>query len=91
MSPLPSSLLSAARSGEIRGSYLAVFVELHEWLSEHDFKSVPAWRIAERLHMDQSNVYAALDRLVSQGYLECGPCLAKARTYRLATPDQRVA
>lgn len=91
MSPLPSSLLSAARSGEIRGSYLAVFVELHEVLDADEYRTVKAWHIAARLHMDQSNVYAALDRLVSHGYLECGPCLAKARTYRLATPDQRVA
>lgn len=91
MSPLPATLLSAARSEAIRGSYLAVFVELHEVLDATEFRTVKAWHLAARLHMDQSNVYAALDRLVSHGYLECGPCLAKARTYRLAEPRQHVA
>ncbi len=33
MSPvIPPSLIEAARSGDVRGANLAVYIELHEWL-----------------------------------------------------------
>ena len=91
MSPLPSSLLSAARSGEIRGSYLAVLVELHEELDAEQFRPVKAWFVAERLHMKKTVVYAALECLERLGYLEQGEPFGNARTFRLCVRQTRVA
>lgn len=91
MSPLPSSLLSAARSGDVRGSFLAVFVELHEWLDADEFRPVKPWSVADRLHMKKSTVYCALEALAKLGYVEQGEPFGNARTYRLRARQQRVA
>ena len=91
MSPLPSSLLSAARSGEIRGCTLAVYIELHEWLDSETYKTVPMWRVAELISVDEAQVYRALAVLEQRGYLKQGARLGNARTFRIIERADRAA
>ncbi len=90
MSPvIPPSLIEAARSGDVRGANLAVYIELHEWLDADEYRTVTAWWIADRLKMSARRVYQALDKLHGCGYLAEGKKLGKARTFRLTAPRSR--
>ena len=84
MSPIPSTLLLAARSGEVRGSYLAVFVELHEWLDADQFRPVRAWCVADRLKLSRRHVYNALVALERSGFILHGPTDGRTATFKLA-------
>lgn len=86
---LPQTLVVAARSGKLHGSTLAVLIELHEWIGTDEYRTVKAWCIAERLHVDRAQVYRALATLLELGYVEQGEQLGTARTYRLRAVDAR--
>jgi predicted transcriptional regulator len=80
---VPPILLQAARHADIRGRELAVLVELHEWLDIEEFRTIAAWRVAERLQMDECNVYRAIRALHRGGFLERGARLGNAYTFRI--------
>ncbi len=91
MSPLPASLVSAARSGAIRGNHLAVFVELHELLDDAEFRPVKCLSVALALHLDPSLVYRAIEALVTAGFVQQGPRAGLVRTFRLMARSERAA
>lgn len=92
MSPvIPPSLIEAARSGEVRGANLAVYIELHEWLDADEYRTVTPWCIARRLKMSPAHVYNAMHKLFTLGYLDRGERSGNAHTYRLIVPASKVA
>lgn len=91
MSPVPSSLVVAARSGKVRGASLAVYIELHEWLDFDEYKSLAPWCIAERLKMSPAHVYNAMHKLCALGCVVRGPRQGNEYTYKLAVTKSQVA
>lgn len=85
MNLAPASLVRAARCPKVRWS-VPVFVELHEWLDTVEFRSVPAWKVAQRMELDECNVYRAIRILSLNGFLERGPRLGNAYTFRIKLP-----
>lgn len=84
MSPvIPPSLIEAARSGEVRGANLAVYIELHEWLDDSEFRTFAAWKVAERLRMSIQQVYDATTALRRLGYVERGERDGVSHRFRL--------
>lgn len=81
--PVPLSLVTAARSGEVRGANLAVFIELHEWLDDSEFRTFAAWKVAERLKLSVQQVYDATNALRRLGYIERGKKDGVSNTFRL--------
>ncbi len=92
MSPVPLSLIEAARSGNVHGRNLAVFVELHEWLDVTEFRAVKAWHVADRLKMSERHVYRAIRILTQFRYLEAGDRFGNCGTFRIAiAPEANAA
>jgi Mn-dependent DtxR family transcriptional regulator len=83
---VPSTLVLAARTVRSR-IILAVLVELHESLSDSEHRKVPVSVVAHRLHTSERHVYWTVKKLEAMGYLERGPRLGGAGTFRLVSPE----
>lgn len=83
MTPLPSTLVRAARSIRSR-SFLAVLVELHLDLDDAEFRKPPVCVIANRLDVSERHVYSAIRQLARMGFLESGPRNGNALTFRIS-------
>jgi Mn-dependent DtxR family transcriptional regulator len=84
---VPSTLVLAARTVRSR-IILAVLVELHESLSDSEHRKVPVSVVAHRLHTSERHVYWTVKKLEAMGYLERGPRLGGAGTFRLVNPSE---
>jgi len=83
---LHATLILAGRTVRSR-ILLAVLIELYESLSESEHRKVPVSVVAARLHTSERHVYWTVAKLEAMGYLERGPRLGAAHTFRLVSPD----
>lgn len=90
MIPVPRTLVHAAHCPKVRCS-VPVFAVLHEELDTTEYRSIPAWAVAAKMNLDECTIYRAIRILHAHGFLERGPRLGNAYTFRITLPMANTA
>lgn len=80
---IPSPLVRAAQDAHVRGSTLAVYVLLFEYLSAFEPRPAKLLPLSRSLGIKKPAVSKAIRVLLDRGYLSRGPDVGVMHTYRL--------